>query len=77
MVLRQYYTTSMKQQEFQRKLKAMQLVMQALKLTGQVTKPYKLVNLDACDIKPDTQLEWRTQGHDSYCNEFTNYEIKE
>lgn len=71
----------MKPQEFQRKLKAMQLVMQALQLAKLVTvkgtKPYKLVNLDACDIKPDTQLEWRTQGHDSYCNEFTNYEIKE
>lgn len=55
--------------------------MQALQLAKLVTvkgtKPYKLVNLDACDIKPDTQLEWRNQGHDSYCNEFTNYEIKE
>ena len=69
----------MKAQEFQTKVKALQLVMQALQFTGHVTstKPYKLVNLDATSIKPDTQLEWRSQSHDSYCNEFTNFDIKE
>ena len=66
----------MKAQEFQTKVKAIRLALQALQLTGQVTgtKPYKLVNLDATSIKPDTQLEWRTQGEDSYCNEFTNFD---
>lgn len=71
----------MKAQEFQTKRKALQLVMQALQLTQHVTvkptKGYKLVNLDATSIKPDTELEWRTQGEDSYCNEFTNFDIKE
>lgn len=66
---------------YQRKVKALRLAMQALQRSDIVMlnpiKPYKLVDLDATSIKPDTQLEWRTQGEDSYCNEFTNFETKE